>query len=365
MAVFEEAQVTQYPVSLQRAHEIRSSLCFIRQPVNERFVVGLDDFPFHFFRDREQRPKRAGEVAEFFVLPVEEALEDFHGQGLAGGEDGAQGGAHVFAEFLQIGKLALKPLAEDAAEALRELVRAVEREVTVLDIVAEAFGVEEHAFALFQDLADEAVGVRRRFAMARQVGTGLELRGELVAEVFAEVGAVGLGAGVEHEGVQPLQRGLDGAFRAAGDDEAEPVGQARGVAGEHFHERIAPGLARFVEGVDDDEQPLASAADDGLERVGEEVVEEFRRVFAVEFGDFRQGEQEFSIVGQAGGELEGEAADDSPGVAVVGLVPLDELGGDDFVAPEVGEVRGEGALADAGVAGDPEESGGGGGKVEG
>ena len=93
--------------------------------------------------------------------------------------------------------------------------------------------------------------------MSARVGVAarvvLELRGELVAEVVAEVGAVGLGAGVEDEGVQPLQRGLDGAFRAAGDDEAEPVGQARGVAGEHFHERVAPGLAGFVEGVNDDE----------------------------------------------------------------------------------------------------------------
>ncbi len=340
---------------LSFAHEIHPSLRFVCQPVSERFVVGLDDFAVRLLRDRKQRAKRSGEVAEFFVLPVEEALEDFHGERFAGGEDGAEGGADIFSEFFQVGELALEPLAEDAAEALRELFRAVEREVAKLDVVAESFGVEEDAFALFQDFADEPVGV----------GMLLELRSELVAEEVAEVGAVGLGAGVEDERVQPLQRGLDGAFRAAGDDEAEPVGQARGVAGEHFHERIAPGLARFVEGVDDDEQPLASAADDGLERVGEEVVEEFRRVFAVEFGDFRQGEQEFSIVGQAGGELEGEAADDAPGVAVVGLVPLDELGGDDFVASEVGEVRGEGALADAGVAGDPEESGGGGGKVEG
>ena len=73
-----------------------------------------------------------------------------------------------------------------------------------------------------------------------------------------------------------------------------------------------------------------------LERVGEQVVEEFRRVFAVEFGNLRQGEQELAIVGQAGGELEGEAADDAPGVAVVRLVPFDELGGDDVVAAECG-----------------------------
>lgn len=48
----------------------------------------------------------AGEVAEFFVLPVEEALEDFHGQRFAGGEDGAQRGPHVFAELFQVGELA-------------------------------------------------------------------------------------------------------------------------------------------------------------------------------------------------------------------------------------------------------------------
>lgn len=166
-------------------------------------------------------------------------------------------------------------MAEDAAEALRELFRAVKREMVLLDIVAEAFDVEEHAFALFQDLAEEAVGV----------GAVVELRREFLLEVVAEVGAVRLGAGVEDERVQPLQRGLDGAFGAAGDDEAEPVGQA-------------------------------------------------------------------------GGELEGEAADDAPGVAVVGLVPFDELRGDDGVGAGVGKLGGIGALAHAGVAGDPEEAAG-------
>jgi len=111
---------------LLHAHEIRSGPGFIRQPVSQRLVVGFDDIAVVFLRDRKQRAESAGEVAEFFVLPVEKPLENFHGQRFAGGEDGAEGGADVFAEFLQVGELALEPLAEDAAEALRELVRAVE-----------------------------------------------------------------------------------------------------------------------------------------------------------------------------------------------------------------------------------------------
>src|SRR3989442_10536387 len=50
--------------------------------------------------------------------------------------------AHVFAEFLHVGELALEVLVEDSAEALRELLRAVEREMAALDVVAEALGVE-------------------------------------------------------------------------------------------------------------------------------------------------------------------------------------------------------------------------------
>jgi hypothetical protein len=46
------------------------------------------------------------------VLPIEEALQDFNGQRFTGGEDGAECGAHVFAESLQVGELALKPLAD-------------------------------------------------------------------------------------------------------------------------------------------------------------------------------------------------------------------------------------------------------------
>ena len=44
-----------------------------------------------------------------------------------------------------------------------------------------------------------------------------------------------------------------------------------------------------------------------------------------------QGQQELAIIGQPGGELEGEAADDARRIAVVGLVPFAELGGTDLV----------------------------------
>ena len=50
--------------------------------------------------------------------------------------------------------------------------------------------------------------------------------------------------------------------------------------------------------------------DDRTQRVGEEVVEQFRRVFPVQFGNLRQSQQELAIIGEPGGELEGEAADD-------------------------------------------------------
>jgi len=78
--------------------------------------------------------------------------------------------ARVFAELLHVGELALKALAEDAAETLRELLRAVQREMTALDVVAEAFDVEERAFAPFQDLFHDAGGVgacRRSVASSR------------------------------------------------------------------------------------------------------------------------------------------------------------------------------------------------------
>ena len=39
----------------------------------------------------------------------------------------------------------------------------------MLDVVAKAFDVEEHAFALFQDLFDEAVGVRAVSELRREL----------------------------------------------------------------------------------------------------------------------------------------------------------------------------------------------------
>ena len=99
-----------------------------------------------------------------------------------------------------------------------------------------------------------------------------------------------------------------------------------GIAGQHFYERVAAILARFVERIDHDQIPLPAAVDDRVQRVGEEVVEQLRRVLPVQFSDLRQGEQELAVVGQAGGELEGEAADDPHGVAVVGLVPFHRTG---------------------------------------
>ncbi|HOC00657.1 MAG TPA: hypothetical protein PKM43_18165 [Verrucomicrobiota bacterium] len=52
-------------------------------------------------------------------------LYDCHGECFPGGEYGAQRGAHGLAESFQVGELALKPLAKDAAEALRELLRVL------------------------------------------------------------------------------------------------------------------------------------------------------------------------------------------------------------------------------------------------
>jgi hypothetical protein len=75
-------------------------------------------------------------------------LEDSQRKGFYGGEDGAERGSHIFAESLQVWELTLKPLGEDATEALWELFRAVERKVALLHVLAKAFDIEEHAFAL-------------------------------------------------------------------------------------------------------------------------------------------------------------------------------------------------------------------------
>jgi len=75
------------------------------------------------------------------------------------------------------------------------------------------------------------------------------------------VSAVGFGLGVEREGIHGLQRCFDIKLRTADDDEAKPVGQALGIAGEHFHERVAPGLAGFIQGINHDQIPFPAAVD--------------------------------------------------------------------------------------------------------
>ena len=58
----------------------------------------------------------------------------------------------------------------------------------------------------------------------------------------------------------------------------------------------------------------------------------------------------------AGGDLEGQTADDARRIVVVGLVPFAELRSYDRVAAHVSELGGKGALADAGRAHNPEET---------
>ncbi|MBI2481540.1 MAG: hypothetical protein HYV60_23735, partial [Planctomycetia bacterium] len=140
-------------------------------------------------------------------------------------------------------------MGEDSAESLRELVRVVQREMAVLDVVAKALSVEEHAFALFQDLLDEAVRIR----------AVLERRCQFAEQVVADVGAVGFGRGVERERIQCLQRSFDIELRPAGHDEAQPVGQALGIPREHFHKRVASGLAGFIQGINHDQIPFPPA----------------------------------------------------------------------------------------------------------
>jgi hypothetical protein len=92
------------------------------------------------------------------------------------------------------------------------------------------------------------------------------------------------------------------------------------------------------------------------QRIGEEIVEEFGGFLPVQFRDFGQCQQELAEVRQARGNLEGEGADNAVGVPMIRLVVLAELDGDDFVPPIVREVGGEGALADAWSAHDPEKT---------
>ena len=68
-------------MTFQLADIIHSSLPFIRQPVSERFMVRLySSWPL-LLRNPEERGERAVEIAEFLVLPIEEALENFYRNG--------------------------------------------------------------------------------------------------------------------------------------------------------------------------------------------------------------------------------------------------------------------------------------------
>lgn len=206
------------------------------QPVGKRFVEGFDGFDTRVVRDGEERAEGMGEIAEVFLLPVKEASENFHGQRLAGGEDGGEHGADVPSEFFQVGKLPLKPLEKRFAESLWKSFWVVQRKMAAPNVVAETFEVEEHTLALFKDLPDHMPNV----------GTTRDLRREFVEDVFTEVCEVGLGAGVQNERVQALQRCRDSAFGSAGDHDANPFRQALGVACEHLYQRVAFGLASLV-----------------------------------------------------------------------------------------------------------------------
>ena len=80
----------------------------------------------------------------------------------------------------------------------------------------------------------------------------MKLRCQFAPQVVADVGAIGFGLGVEREWIQRLQRSFDIELRPACDDEAKPVGQALGIPHEHFHQRVAPGLPGFIQGVNHD-----------------------------------------------------------------------------------------------------------------
>ena len=146
-------------------------------------------------------------------------------------------------------------------------------------------------------------------------------------------------------------------LRPAGDDQANPVGKLPGIPGQHFHEFVASVPAGFVERVNDDQIPLASAGDGQLQGVGEQAVEQFRGVLPVQFGHDRQRQQQLAIVGKPGGHLERQRANDAAGVAVVRFLPIAELDGDDG-APAIfmRELGGEGTLANARRTHEPEES---------
>lgn len=108
-----------------------------------------------------------------------------------GSEDGAQRGADIFAELLQVGELPLKVLVEDSTETLRKLLRAIQREMPAPDVVGKLLDIEEYAFALFQDLLHQAGGVRAVLKRRGQF-VALSLTSENATEVDRqfEVGKV-------------------------------------------------------------------------------------------------------------------------------------------------------------------------------
>ncbi len=102
-----------------------------------------------------------------------------------------------------------------------------------------------------------------------------------------------------------MQRSDDIALRSAGDDDANPVWQTRGVARQHFDEFVASRSASFVERINNDQTPLASSANRVAQRIGEKVVKELGGILPIQLRDFRQRQQELAIVGQPGGNLKG------------------------------------------------------------
>ena len=108
------------------------------------------------------------------------------------------------------------------------------------------------------------------------------------------------------------------------------------MARKDFYKRTASGHRGFVQRVNNDEIPVTTAVDYGAQRVGKKVVEEFSRVFEVDFSNLRQREQNLAVVGKPCCKLESNAADHSCCVAVVRFVPFDELSGDDGIRPGMG-----------------------------
>ncbi len=204
------AEVPQQPMPFQLTDKIPSCFGVIGEPVADGFVAGFDGFGVGGFSDREERAESAKPFAEFSFAPVEQLLQNINRQRFTCSENCTEHGFNRFLVLFLVGELAGEELMVDAAESLRELIKMVEREVAARrQRGADLFGVEENAFALVEDSFDDPVGV----------GASGELRRERMAKISTEVVAVGLGAGVEHQRVQALERTGDRAFGAAGDDE--------------------------------------------------------------------------------------------------------------------------------------------------